>query len=86
MVHQSECCNGEKGPKKCAQVGSLTGSALSREVAVAQATVNARKTVQLPNGAPCSDCVNPCNARGITGFTDPVSLAKASIVAQFKSF
>ena len=82
MVHQSECCSDEKGPKKCPQVGSLTGSALSREVAVAQATINSKQAIQ----APCSGCVDQCNARGITGFTDPVALAKASIVAQFKRF
>ena len=86
MVQQSECCSNEKGPKKCPQVGSLTGSALSREVAIAQATINAGKAVQIPNGAPCSDCIDQCNARGITGFTDPVALAKASIVSQFKRF
>ena len=83
MVHDSDCCSGKKN---CLQVGSLTGSALSREVAVAQATINASKTVQLQNNAPCSDCIDPCNARGITGFTDPVALAKASIVSQFKRF
>ena len=86
MAHGGECCSDDNGPKKCPQVGSLTGSALSREVAVAQATINAKKDVQIPNVASCSGCIDQCNARGITGFTDPVALAKASIVSQFKRF
>lgn len=76
------CCSYQKGPKKCAQIGSLTGSTLSKEAAVAKATINASKAVQ--NGYPC--CVDPCNARGITGYTDPVALAKATIVSRFGYF
>lgn len=86
MVHEHECCSNQTGPKKCAQVGSLTGSTLSKEAAVAKATINARKAVQIQNGSPCSDCIDPCTARGITGYVDPVALAKATIVSRFGYF
>lgn len=82
MGDNSECCSNQNGPKKCAQVGSLTGSVLSSEVAVAKATINAMKIQK----SPCSDCINPCNARGITGYVDPVALAKATIVSKFGYF
>ena len=86
MVDGHECCSYQKGPKKCSQVGSLTGSTLSKEAAIATATVNASKAVQVQNGSSCSDCIDPCNARGITGYTDPVALAKATIVSKFGYF
>ena len=86
MGDNTQCCSNQNGPKKCAQVGSLTGSAISSEAAIAKATINAKKSVQFPNGAPCSDCIDPCTARGITGYVDPVALAKATIVSKFGYF
>lgn len=85
MGNNPECCS-KTGPKKCAQIGSLTGSTLYKEVAVAKATINAMKSVQYPKVTSCYDCIDSCNARGITGYTDPVALAKATIVSRFRYF
>ena len=77
MGDNTECCSNQNGPKKCA---------ISSEAAIAKATINATKSVQFPNGAPCSECIDPCTARGITGYVDPVALAKATIVSKFGYF
>jgi len=70
----------EKGPNKYSQVASLTGSTLSKEAAVAKATINASIN------SDCSGCTDKCHSLGITGYTDPVALAKSNIVSRFGHF
>tara|TARA_B110000967_G_scaffold207484_1_gene256980 strand:+ start:4724 stop:4963 length:240 start_codon:yes stop_codon:yes gene_type:complete len=77
---ENECCGYQKGPKKCVQLASLTGSTLSKEAAVAKATIGTSNHVD------CSGCTNQCSTKGITGYTDPVALAKSTIVGRFGYF